>query len=235
VNSLLSVSGLNKEFGARRVLHDVSFTIREGEILGLIGPNGAGKTTLLECLAGLSPDNGGTISYHNKPLHFLERKKALFYLPDGSVPWAEQTVKWVLQFFEKLYGQSHDKLLQLFSPLRLEEIKHARLSTLSKGERKRLMLALGLLSSQSLLLLDEPFDGLDLRQTRDVMKMLRATAATGRTLLLSIHQLVDAERVCDRLVMLNAGRVVAEGTMADLKAMTKIDEGGLEEIFLALT
>ena len=235
MDNLLTVSGLNKNFGRRHVLHDVSFNILDGEILGLIGPNGAGKTTLMECLAGLIPENGGTIKHKDKTLSFLERKGALFYLPDGIVPWAEQTVKWVLQFFEKLYGQSHDKLLQLFAPLRLEEIKHARLSTLSKGERKRLMLALGLLSSQSLLLLDEPFDGLDLRQTRDVMSMLRNTAAKGRTLLVSIHQLVDAERVCDRLVLLNDGKVGAVGTIAELRTQANIEKGGLEEIFLALT
>ena len=97
------------------------------------------------------------------------------------------------------------------------------------------MLALGLLTSQPLLLLDEPFDGLDLRQTRDVMTMLRSNRPNGRTLLLSIHQLIDAERVCDRLVLLNEGKVAAEGTLAELRKLANIEEGGLEEIFLALT
>jgi ABC-2 type transport system ATP-binding protein len=232
---ILQVSNLNKKFGRRSVLSDVSFQVREGEVLGLIGPNGAGKTTLLECIAGLLPSNQGEIRYQDKHLNWSERKNVLFYLPDAVVPWAEQKVKWVLQFFEKLYGQSHDKLIQLFTPLRLEEIKESRLSTLSKGERKRLMLALGLLTSQPLLLLDEPFDGLDLRQTRDVMTMLRSNRSNGRTLLLSIHQLIDAERVCDRLVLLNEGKVAAEGTLAELRKLANIEEDGLEEIFLALT
>ena len=232
---ILQVSNLNKKFGRRSVLSDVSFQVREGEVLGLIGPNGAGKTTLLECIAGLLPSNQGEIRYQDKHLSSFERKNVLFYLPDAVVPWAEQKVKWVLQFFEKLYGQSHDKLIQLFTPLRLEEIKESRLSTLSKGERKRLMLALGLLTSQPLLLLDEPFDGLDLRQTRDVMTMIRSNRSNGRTLLLSIHQLIDAERVCDRLVLLNEGKVAAEGTLAELRKLANIEEGGLEEIFLALT
>ena len=232
---ILQVSNLNKKFGRRSVLSDVSFQVREGEVLGLIGPNGAGKTTLLECIAGLLPSNEGEIRYQDKHLHSFERKSVLFYLPDAVVPWAEQRVKWVLQFFEKLYGQSHDKLIQLFTPLRLEEIKESRLSTLSKGERKRLMLALGLLTSQPLLLLDEPFDGLDLRQTRDVMTMIRSNRSNGRTLLLSIHQLIDAERVCDRLVLLNEGKVAAEGTLAELRKLANIEEGSLEDIFLALT
>jgi ABC-2 type transport system ATP-binding protein len=235
VGNLLTVSNLDKKFGHRHVLQQVSFEIREGEVLGLIGPNGAGKTTLLECLADLVPNNGGNLTYHDKPLRSFDRKHVLFYVPDGIVPWAEQTVIWVLRFFQKLYDQPKEKLLSLFAPLRLDEIQRARLSTLSKGEGKRLMLALGLLTSQPLLLLDEPFDGLDLRQTRDVMAMLRGDARAQRTLLVSIHQLVDAERVCDRLVLLNDGRVVAEGTLDELRKLAKVDQGGLEEIFLALT
>jgi len=233
MTDLLTVSHLNKKFGSRLVLDNVQFQVRQGEVLGLIGPNGAGKTTLLECMAGLLHSDSGELRFSEERLS--DRKRALFYLPDAIVPWSEQTVKWVLQFFEKLYGQSHDKLVQLFAPLRLEEIKDSRLATLSKGERKRLMLALGLLTSQPLLLLDEPFDGLDLRQTRDVMTMLRDAASSGRTLLLSIHQLVDAERVCDRLVLLNAGRIVAQGTIDELKKLANVNNGGLEEIFLALT
>ena len=234
MGNLLTVSNLDKKFGARQVLERVSFEIREGEVLGLIGPNGAGKTTLLECLASLIPSNHGSINFRGGLLSF-NRKHALFYVPDSVVPWAEQTVKWVLRFFEKLYGQPHEKVVQLSDPLRLDEIKGSKLSTLSKGERKRLMLALGLLTSQPLLLLDEPFDGLDLRQTRDVMSLLQSDVRGGRTLLLSIHQLIDAERVCDRLVLLNGGRVVAEGTLNELRQLANVDHGGLEEIFLALT
>jgi len=232
---MLTISQISKSFGGRTLFEDVTLQINREDRIGLVGPNGAGKTTLLECIAGLLPSNRGEIRYQDKHLNSFERKNVLFYLPDAVVPWAEQRVKWVLQFFEKLYGQSHDKLIQLFTPLRLEEIKESRLSTLSKGERKRLMLALGLLTSQPLLLLDEPFDGLDLRQTRDVMTMIRSNRSNGRTLLLSIHQLIDAERVCDRLVLLNEGKVAAEGTLAELKKLANIEEGGLEEIFLALT
>ena len=142
---------------------------------------------------------------------------------------------WVLNFFRRIYSQSHDKLRALAVPLRLEEIRKSRLGTLSKGERKRLMLALGLLTPHPLLMLDEPFDGLDLRQTRDVMTLLRHEAASGRALLLSIHQLVDAGRVCDRLVLLNHGETVAEGTIDELRGRAGLSEGGIEEIFLALT
>lgn len=235
MSDLLTVKGVTKRFGDRLALNDVSFSVQQREVLGLIGPNGAGKTTLFECLAGLIPANSGTITFQEKTLPVTRRKEALFYLPDGILPWAEQTVSWALQFFEKLYRTSETKLSELIEPLRLDEIMEARLASLSKGERKRMLLALGLLTPHQLLLLDEPFDGLDLRQTRDVMTWLKDHTANGRTLMLSIHQLVDAGRVCDRLVLLSAGSVVGEGTIPELRAQAKLPDGGVEEIFLALT
>src|SRR6202048_297752 len=235
MSGLLQVEGITKRFKARPVLEGVSFSVRSGEVLGLIGPNGAGKTTLFECLAGLMPADAGTVKSNDRILPPTHRKDALFYLPDAILPWAEQTVTWALHFFAKLYTPTWLTVADLTQPLRLDEIMKSGMSSLSKGERKRLLLALGLLTSYDLLLLDEPFDGLDLRQTRGVMTLLRNQAANGRTLMLSIHQLVDAGRVCDRLVMLSAGRVVGEGTIDDLRAQAQIPEGGVEEIFLALT
>jgi ABC-type multidrug transport system ATPase subunit len=235
MSELLTVKGVTKYFKQRCVLSDVSFAVRRGEVLGLIGPNGAGKTTLFECLAGLMPADAGTMKSGNKLLPPAHRKETLFYLPDAILPWAEQTVSWALHFFEKLYPPSKATVVDLILPLRLDEIMRARMSSLSKGERKRMLLALGLLTPQPLLMLDEPFDGLDLRQTRDVMTLLKSHAATGRTLMLSIHQLVDAGRVCDRLVMLSAGKVVGEGSIDELRAQANLSAGGVEEIFLALT
>lgn len=235
MTTLLTVEGITKSFNKRRVLDNVCFSVRPGEVLGLIGPNGSGKTTLFECLAGLMPANAGAIKSNNKELAPSRRKETLFYLPDAIFPWAEQTVSWVLGFFRKLYGCSEREASSLVEPLRLEELMGARIGSLSKGERKRMLLALGLLTPQPLLMLDEPFDGLDLRQTRDVMTLLKAHAATGRTLMLSIHQLVDAGRVCDRLVLLSAGKVVGEGSIDELRAQANLPTGGVEEIFLALT
>lgn len=235
MSELLTIKGVTKYFKQRCVLRDVGFSVRRGEVLGLIGPNGAGKTTLFECLAGLIPADAGTVKYGDKILPAGQRKETLFYLPDAILPWAEQTVSWALHFFAKLYRQPTGTVSELFQPLRLDEIMRARMSSLSKGERKRLLLALGLLTQHQLLLLDEPFDGLDLRQTRDVMTLLKSHAATGRTLMLSIHQLVDAGRVCDRLVMLSAGTVVGEGSLDELRVQANLSAAGVEEIFLALT
>ncbi|HKQ73748.1 MAG TPA: ABC transporter ATP-binding protein [Blastocatellia bacterium] len=242
--NLLTVNGISKRFGARAALQNVSFSVRQGEVLGLIGPNGAGKTTLFECLAGIMPSDGGSLSTNERSLGPRQRKTVLFYLPEGITPWAQQSVNWALGFFERVYA-SPIKSAELLNTLKLENLGNARIGSLSKGERKRLLLGLGLLSPQPLLMLDEPFDGLDLRQTRDVMALLRMQPTRGRTLMLSVHQLVDAARVCDRLILLSDGRVVGEGTIDELRAQANLREGGrlearlpeasLEEIFLALT
>lgn len=235
MNELLTVKGITKSFSKRRVLEKVAFSVRGGEVLGLIGPNGSGKTTLLECLAGLLPIDSGTVDFAGKVLPRSHRRAALFYLPDAILPWGEQSVEWALAFFARMYGRKNSDATALAQSLQLEELLKARISSLSKGERKRLLLALALLTSQPLLLLDEPFDGLDLRQTREVMSLLRSHAANGRTLMLSIHQLVDAGRVCDRLVLLSDGKVAGAGTIAELRAQANLVEGGVEEVFLALT
>src|SRR5438046_1739142 len=132
MEELLRVERMNKSFRDRCVLKNVSFTVHAGEVLGLIGPNGAGKTTLFECLAGLIPANTETVKYGEQILPPLKRKEALFYLPDAIMPWAEQTVAWVLRFFERLYGSSASEFSE---SLRLNEIMKSRIASLSKGER----------------------------------------------------------------------------------------------------
>jgi ABC-2 type transport system ATP-binding protein len=236
LTSLLTAGRISKRYGSNIALHDAGFSVRESEVLGLIGPNGSGKTTLFECLAGLIPADSGDVTFRGVPLPVSNRKDALFYLPDGIRPWADQRVGWLLDFFAAMYDCATGHAWEIARALDIERFSKARIGSLSKGESKRVMLAAGLLTPHPLLLLDEPFDGLDFRQTRDVMSLLRTQAVSAkRTLFLSIHQLGDAERVCDRLLLLNRGQVAGEGTLDELRTRAKIASGGLEEIFLALT
>ena len=237
---LLRVEGITKRFASMRALSDVSFSIRPGEILGLIGPNGAGKTTLFECLAGVLPADSGKVSHTEQSVPPRDRSSFLFYLPDGIAPWPAQTVRWVLDFTLGFFGGPADLRDDVIQRLDLRPLLNAPIGTLSKGQRKRTLLAAGLLTPQPVLLADEPFDGLDLRQTREVAEALKTYAAAGRTLFLSIHQITDAARVCDRFVLLSGGRVCGEGTISELAAVASSKHSaappnGLEEVFLALT
>jgi ABC-type multidrug transport system ATPase subunit len=229
---LLEVTHLTKTYGALTALSDVSISVRRGEILGLIGPNGAGKTTLFECVAGLLARDTGSV--------LINDKSGLFYLPDAIAPWPSQPVRWALRFTQHLFGGTDVVRNEMIERLRLEPFLDQPMRTLSKGQRKRALLAIGLLTPHALLLADEPFEGLDLSQTREMAALLRGQIARGRTLFLSIHQIADAARVCDRFVLLSGGRVRGQGTLAELSVRANVRSVGaasldLEEVFLALT
>jgi ABC-type multidrug transport system ATPase subunit len=234
---VLQIAELTKTYGHLSALSDVSFSIRPGEVLGLIGPNGSGKTTLFEWLGGVLPADRGVVLAAGKALTQQERSSRVFYLPDGIAPWPTQTVRWALRFIVGFFG-GEANVDDVVRQLDLTPLLDSRIGTLSKGQRKRALLAVGLLTPQPVLLADEPFDGLDLRQSRDVARTLRAHASSGRTLLLSIHQMTDAARVCDRFVLLSGGRVRGEGTLDELSALAAsrgASSSDLEEVFLALT
>ncbi len=236
----VAVSGLTKTYGHLIALDGVSLTIRSGEVLGLIGPNGAGKTTLFECMAGLLPTDQGTVRVDGETLTPRERAERLFYVPDGIAPWPAQTLRWAIDFTIGFFGGPAERRADVIDRFDLAPFLDARIGTLSKGQRKRAVLAMGLLTPQPLLLADEPFDGLDLRQSREIGTALRAHAAAGRTLFLSIHSISDAARVCDRFVLLSGGRVCGEGTLEELTdaAAARSDQARsttLEDVFLALT
>jgi ABC-2 type transport system ATP-binding protein len=241
---LLQVAALTKRYGHLTALSEVSFSIRPGEVLGLIGPNGSGKTTLFECLGGVAPCDSGTVSRDGRPLTSTEQRASVFYLPDAIAPWPSQTVRWALDFTVGFFGSRY-QTEEVIRQLHLEPLLDSRIGALSKGQRKRALLAIGLLTPQPILLADEPFDGLDLRQSRDVARTLREHAAAGRTLVLSIHQISDAARVCDRFVLLSGGRTCGEGTLDELTGLARGRRGAdasaewsdkdLEEVFLALT
>ena len=228
-DACLRVSELTKSYGPLRALDRVSFEVRRGDVLGVIGPNGSGKTTLFECIGGVLPYDSGRVDAPEAP----------FYLPDAIAPWPSQSVSWSLDFTAGYFGAPAGLRQALIDALSLRPLLHQRIGELSKGQRKRALLAIGLLTARPIVLADEPFDGLDLKQAREVGDALRGVASAGRTLVLSIHQIADAARVCDRFVLLSNGTVRAEGTLAEITALASrrsdasID--GLEEAFLALT
>jgi ABC-2 type transport system ATP-binding protein len=230
---VVRISRLTKRYRRVRALDGVSFTIRAGEVLGLIGPNGSGKTTLFECIGGVLPFDEGAIEFD------APGQPAIFYVPDGIAPWPSQTVRWALRYVAGLFDARPGAREAVIESLGLSPLLDVRIGHLSKGQRKRVLLALGLVTPRPIVLADEPFDGLDLRQTREVAQVLRDYTRDGRTLVLSIHQVSDAARLCDRFVLLSNGAVRGQGTLAELMA-SAADRlahpvGGLEDAFLALT
>jgi ABC-2 type transport system ATP-binding protein len=163
-----------------------------------------------------------------------DRSSLLFYVPDAIAPWPAQSVRWALEFTIGFLAGRAELRDEIVGQLDLRPLLRQPIGALSKGQRKRVLLAIGLLTPQPAVLIDEPFEGLDLRQARDITAALREHAARGRTLFLSIHQISDAARFCDRFVLLNRGRVRGEGTLQELAAQANMQEN-LEEVFLALT
>jgi ABC-2 type transport system ATP-binding protein len=232
---VLRVTGLTKRYGDEHAIDCVTFTASSGEVVGIIGPNGAGKTTLLETVVGLVSVDAGVVSWHGEPLPAPQRRNALFYLPDGLRPYRDAATSQVVSFFAGVYRRSKAETADTINSVGLRPVLHKRVHALSKGYNRRLLLALALLAPHPVLLMDEPFDGFDLRQTHEIVDLFRTEAARGRTFILAIHQLADAERVCDRLILLAAGRVRGSGTLDELRAQTRLPAGSLEDIFLALT
>jgi len=230
-SQLLSISQLSHDYNRMTVLSDINLQIYENEIIGLIGTNGAGKTTLMSCIAGFTIPKQGIITLSpNKKL-----REVLFYLPDDVCLYPELQVKQVLALFSAAFKQQESLSEKIATELDLIPVYCKKVGSLSKGYRRRLLLSIALLSPQPLLLLDEPFDGLDLHQVHSVIKLLHNLRSQGRTLFLSIHQLNDAERICERFIFLSEGKLLAQGTLTKLREQTGLTENSnLEEIFLAL-
>jgi ABC-2 type transport system ATP-binding protein len=232
---ILRVTNLAKRYGEEKVLEEITFCVTAGEVLGIVGPNGAGKTTLLEVLAGLIEADSGNLQWRGVSLPARRRKEAMFYLPDGVRPYRDRFALDVVSFFAEVYRRSAAGVGATIASVELAPVLRKRVGALSKGYSRRLLLVLGLLTPQDVLLMDEPFDGFDLRQGRNIIQVLRDEAARGRTLILAIHQLADAERVCDRFLLLADGRLRGIGTLRELRMQTALPNGSLEDVFLALT
>jgi ABC-type multidrug transport system ATPase subunit len=232
---MLTVQALSKNFGSLRALDQLSLDVPRNAIAGIIGPNGAGKTTLLLGMAGLLPMDSGRLYWEDQFIPDRSRSEILFYVEDAIRPHGQLPVEFVLHFYASVFGRKQTLTESTIDRLQLRDFVRVRVSDLSKGTAKRFLIALGLLSTQPILMLDEPFDGLDLKQMLEVIPLLREISSAGRTLVLSIHQLRDAERACDQFILLSDGKLVGQGTLSELETRAGCAPGsGLEQVFLRL-
>jgi ABC-2 type transport system ATP-binding protein len=237
---MIEFSELSKSYGSFRALAPLNLTVPRGEMFGFLGPNGAGKTTTIRLMMGILVPSGGSIRIAGLDCHreSAEVKRHVGYLPDSPIFYDYLRGREILQFVGEMHGLSRTESSlradRLLSDLGLESVTEEFAVNYSMGMKKKLGLACALIHEPSVLILDEPTNGLDPRASRDVQQRLRKSADEGTTIFLSTHILEMAERLCSRIGIVHHGDLVATGTPQELKQ--NVTAGGtLEEVFLAVT
>lgn len=238
---LLNLNNLTKNFGAFTAVDGINLQLAAGEIYGFLGPNGAGKTTTIKMLAGLLRPSGGTITICGKNLadEPFYCKNRTGYIPDRPYLYEKLTGAEYLGFITSLYsvsgpdpGKEADRYLDLFD---LGEWKDHLIEGYSHGMRQKLIMTSIFMLNQPLIIIDEPMVGLDPKSARIVKELFKSRAKEGTGIFLSTHSMEIAEELCDRIGIIVHGRIVAEGSMAELRGRATGGNDNLEDIFLELT
>lgn len=239
---MIQTERLTRFYGSLAAVQDLELAVRPGELFGFLGPNGAGKSTTLRLLAGLLRPTAGTarIAGHDVQAAPLAAKRATGFMPDEPALYERLTGREFLRFVGGLYGLDEARIAertdQLLALLDLVEKADDEIQSYSHGMRQKIVLCTALLHEPQVLLLDEPLSGLDPHSARRVKDVLRAFCQRGGAVLLSTHTLEIAERLCERVGILHHGRLIAVGTMDELRAQAHSAAGAtLEELFLQLT
>jgi sodium transport system ATP-binding protein len=237
----VTVEHLTKAFGAARAVDDLSFTVARGEIYGLLGPNGAGKTTTLRVLAAILAPTAGraTLAGIDVASDPQAARRRLGFLTGTTGLYARLTGRELLRYFGRLHGMAEvaiaarTALLSRVLDLDADAILERRCEALSTGQRQRLSVARAVLHDPAVLILDEPTVGLDVLASRFLREFVRAERDRGKAVIFSTHYLAEAELLCDRIGLLHRGRLLAEGSPAELRARAD-GATSLEEAFLRL-
>jgi len=237
---VIDVERYSKLYGDFRAVHDLSFTVAPGDVLGLVGPNGAGKTSTLRALAGILQPSSGTIRIHGIDLQQdpVRAKQHVAFVPDEPQLFEYLTVLEHLRLMARLYGvpDAESRMEPLLAELELDGKRNALPTELSRGMKQKLAIACGLLHDPAALMLDEPLTGLDPVGIRRMKATITDRARAGTAVILSSHLLHLVEELCTRLLVIRQGERVAYGTVAEIVAMRPELAGrSLEELFMALT
>lgn len=220
---MIEVENLTKKFGPHTAIDNISFSAKQGEILGFLGPNGAGKTTTMRILTCFFPPTSGraVVAGHDCFEESLEVRRRIGYLPENVPLYRDMTVQHYLRFVAGVKGMGAKEVTQGVSQVvgecGLESVTHRLIGELSKGFRQRVGLAQALVNNPAVLVLDEPTVGLDPRQIREIRKLIKDLAGQ-RTVIISTHILPEVRMICDRIVIVNNGRLVAVDTPENLTA-----------------
>ncbi len=231
----ISVKGLTKKYGPLEALKGVDFTVQEGEVFGLIGPNGAGKTTTLRILATLLEVTSGEVKIFGNDLmkDAVEVRKIISYLPEDAGAYKNMTGREYLRFICAFFaeGKSREDMMERGLKIaNLDERIDDKVDTYSKGMARRLLVARALMIGPKLAILDELTSGLDVLNAKEIRRTVKTATQGGMTILLSSHNMLEVELMCDRIALIDHGVVMASGTPAELKA--KYSAPNIEEVFI---
>ena len=235
--SVIITRKLSKTF-TTPVLRDINLDIHSGEIIGYIGPNGAGKSTTIKILTGIIPDFEGDATVLGMDIRkdIMEIKKRIGYIPENAALYETLTPVEYLQFIGQLYkmdrSQVDNKIKDLLNLFDLSKYEDSRMTTFSKGMRQKVLLIAGMLHNPSILFLDEPLSGLDANAVILVKEILTQLKKGGKTIFYSSHLMDVVEKISDRIIIINKGELIANGTFDELNSQAK---GSLEQIFTDLT
>lgn len=221
----IEVKNLVKYYGEQAAVKDITFNVKKGEIVGFLGPNGAGKSTTMKIITGYIPSTSGEISVCGLPVSMdnLASRKKIGYLPENNPLYLDMYVKEYLNFVGKIYKipKLKDRVAEMINSVGLEVEQNKKIGALSKGYRQRVGLAQAIIHDPEVLILDEPTSGLDPNQLADIRSLIRSIGKE-KTVMLSTHIMQEVEAICDRIVIINKGEIVADDKATDLQLNTHI-------------
>ncbi|HEY5586645.1 MAG TPA: ABC transporter ATP-binding protein [Ruminiclostridium sp.] len=235
----ISIRDLYMSYGSKQVLNGINIEIPRGKIIGYIGPNGAGKSTTVKILLGLVTNYKGLVKVMGQDISDgnVEYKKKIGYIPETAEIYDNLTAREYLTFLGEMYGMSYEevdskakKLMGLFG---IEEVYDSRITSYSKGMKQKILIIASLIHNPDVLFFDEPLSGLDANSALIFKEIMSSLANQGKTIFYSSHIMEVVEKISDRIILINNGNVVADGTFSQLQVQSQ--EGSLEEIFNQLT
>lgn len=230
----IEIKNLSKNFGNLIAVDNLSITAHQGEVIALLGPNGAGKSTLMNMITGYLAPSSGEIKIlgQNIAEHTLFAKTNIGFLPEGSPLYPDMSVKNFLKYMAELRGVDQARINEIAELAKINEIMNQKIETLSKGYLRRVGFAQSLLSNPPILILDEPTDGLDPNQKEHIRNLI-SSMGVNKAILISTHLLEEAETIATRIILINHGKIMADGTLSNILAQTATTN--LEDAFKKLT
>jgi ABC-type multidrug transport system ATPase subunit len=235
--TMLAVQNLSKKFGKHMAVDRLNFSLHSGEVVGLLGPNGAGKSTLIKCIVGLLRPTNGEILINGHIRGSRAARQTSAYVPEIPQLYDMLTVWQHLQFITGAYEvkQWEEKAEELLKMFEIWDKKDEFTKALSKGMRQKLSLCCGVVSNAQMLFLDEPMVGLDPKAIKNLKNLIQELKDEGKTLFISTHLLDPIEAVCNRVIVLKKGKIIAQGSLEDLRHQLGEENASLEEVFLEVT